>query len=359
MKITTVIGARPQFIKASAFSRALREHSNTIQESIIHTGQHYDQNMSDIFFDELDCPLPKINLGVGGGSHAEMTAEMLNKLDQCLSEDMPDYVLVYGDTNSTLAAALAASKLHIPIAHIEAGLRSGNINMPEEVNRIITDRLSNMLFCPTERSMDNLIKEGISSWQPTPLYKQVGDVMYDNALHFRALGKQPNNINIKRSFIVATVHRAENTDDENRLRIIFESLNSLGHEYDIVLPLHPRTAKLVNKMNIDCSNLLICPPQSYLNMVWLLNECTFVMTDSGGLQKEAFYFEKPCVTLRYETEWVELIDCGWNTLAPPKSVDALLKACNNINKKSLKKQNLYGTGKSCQEIILSLQSGLS
>lgn len=351
MKILTILGARPQFIKAGSISREIEKHKD-IKEMIVHTGQHYDANMSDIFFDEMKIPKPNYFLGIGGKSHGAMTGQMIEKIEEVALKEKPDWILVYGDTNSTLAGAIVASKLHIKLAHIEAGLRSFNMKMPEEVNRILTDRVSNILFCPTDTAIQNLKNEGFQNLD-CKIVKS-GDVMQDGAIFYKNLAVKPN-IKIKNSFILCTIHRAENTDDETRLKSIFEALNEIAKEKQIILPLHPRTKKILENLKLDINNLTIIEPVGYLEMIWLIDNCDFVMTDSGGLQKEAYFFEKQCVTLRDETEWIELVERGANTLVGANKEKILEEYKNNLefNKQNLK-LDLYGCGKASEIIINEL-----
>ena len=351
MKIVTILGARPQFIKAGSVSREIANHSK-IQEVIVHTGQHYDANMSDIFFDEMKIPKPDYFLGIGGKSHGAMTGQMIEKIEEVVLKEKPDWVMVYGDTNSTLAGAIVASKLHIKLAHIEAGLRSFNMEMPEEVNRILTDRVSNILFCPTDTAVKNLKAEGYDNLD-VQIVKS-GDVMQDGALFYRSLAQKPK-CNIQDKFILCTIHRAENTDDEKRLKAIFEALNEIAREIQIILPLHPRTKKILQNLEIDTTNLTIIDPVGYLEMVWLIDNCSLVMTDSGGLQKEAYFFEKQCITLRDETEWVELVQNGFNTLVGADK-EKILDAYKNNSKFKPKnlESDLYGGGKASENIIKAL-----
>lgn len=354
MKIVTILGARPQFIKAGTVSRALQSHSSVasrnITEVIVHTGQHYDSNMSDIFFQEMKIPKPDYFLGIGGKGHAAMTGQMLEKIEEVLLIEKPDWVLVYGDTNSTLAGALAASKLHIKIAHVEAGLRSFNMKMPEEVNRILTDRISSLLFCPTQTAMENLQIEGVASWEGAkPLL--VGDVMQDGAFFYSQYAQKPASVAVKDNFILSTIHRAENTDDFARLEQILAGLNELAKEIQVVLPLHPRTRKIFESHGVDLSALTIIEPVGYLNMVWLIKNCQCVLTDSGGLQKEAFFFEKPCITMRDETEWVELVEANVNFLVGA-SRDKIISAYEQLNRSEFSyEQSLYGGGNAAQSIV--------
>ncbi|WP_024954304.1 non-hydrolyzing UDP-N-acetylglucosamine 2-epimerase [Sulfurospirillum arcachonense] len=351
MKILTILGARPQFIKAGSVSREIAKH-NEIKEIIVHTGQHYDTNMSDIFFEEMKIPKPNYFLGIGGKSHGAMTGQMIEKIEEVALKEKPDWIMVYGDTNSTLAGAIVASKLHIKLAHIEAGLRSFNMNMPEEINRILTDRVSNILFCPTDVAIKNLRDEGFASFKCKII--KSGDVMQDGAMFYKNLAVKPT-CEIKDEYILCTIHRAENTDNVNRLRSIFEALNKIGKDKQVILPVHPRTKKLLENLNLEIKNLTLIDPIGYLKMVWLIDNCDFVMTDSGGLQKEAFFFEKQCITLRDETEWVELVNCGANTLVGANKEKILNSYRNNsdFNIDNLK-LNLYGTGKAAEIIIKKL-----
>lgn len=349
MKILTVLGARPQFIKAGSVSREFAKYDE-IEEIIIHTGQHYDTNMSDIFFKEMKISKPNYFLGIGNMYHGAMTGQMIEKIEKVSLKEKPDWILVYGDTNSTLAGALVASKLHIKLAHIEAGLRSFNMKMPEEINRILTDRISNILFCPTEIALKNLKKEGFDNFDCKVI--KSGDVMLDGALFYKKFAIKPN-YKIENNYILVTVHRAENTDNEDRIRNIFEALNKIGKEKQIILPLHPRTKKVIEKLKINIGKLTIIEPVGYLEMVWLINNCTLIMTDSGGLQKEAYFFEKPCIILRDETEWLELVKNGYNILVGANKE----KILDNYNKNFIfkkKKLNLYGNGKASQKIITEL-----
>jgi len=313
MKIFTVIGARPQFIKAAVVSRALAQHRPDVREVLVHTGQHYDANMSDVFFEELNIPHPDHNLGVGGGTHGQNTGRMLEKLEALMQTEKPDWVLVYGDTDSTLAGALAAAKLHIPVAHVEAGLRSFNRRMPEEINRVLTDHIATLLFAPTELARTNLRNEGIAEEK----IHVVGDVMYDAALFYKPRARKPvwfDALGIPvNEYVLCTIHRAENTDDQGRMQGILKGLEAAG--VPVILPLHPRTRNKLAQMNLQLpSNIHAVEPVGYLEMVWLEANCKVVATDSGGVQKEAYFHGKPCVTLRDETEWVELVDIGVNML---------------------------------------------
>lgn len=313
MKVLTIIGARPQFIKAAAVSRKLREIHD---EVLVHTGQHYDSNMSQIFFDELDIPAPDYHLGVGSGLHGAQTGAMLSAIEEVLIKERPERVMVYGDTNSTLAGALAAAKLHVPVAHIEAGLRSFNKAMPEEINRVVADHVSDMLFCPSETAVANLAREGI-----TRGVYCVGDVMYESMMHAVPLSRVADgmvrNMGIREGeYWLATIHRAENTDDPSRLEEIMRALNELAAEVPVVFPVHPRTRLMLGQMKERIGHgLKLIDPVGYADMLWLLSHATGVLTDSGGMQKEAYWMHIPCITLRDETEWTETVEQGWNVLA--------------------------------------------
>lgn len=349
-KILTIIGARPQFIKASMVSREIQETSG-IEEIMLHTGQHFDANMSDIFFNQLSIPRPDIQLNIHGGSHGEMTGRMLIEIEKALLEHEPDRVLVYGDTNSTLAGALAAAKLHIPVAHVEAGLRSFNIQMPEEINRILTDQISDILFCPTDTAVRNLNNEGVASKSVQVL--QVGDVMQDSALLFSEKAIAPQ-AQFPGEFILATLHRAENTDNPERLANIVEALNEVHKtSMSVVLPLHPRTRKLIAQQGLEL-NVQLIDPVGYFEMLWLLRQCKLVLTDSGGVQKEAFFFSKACVTMRDQTEWVELIEAGANELVGADYLKIIDAVKRNIGREVTDTEQLYGGGKASQRIVSSL-----
>lgn len=352
MKIVTILGARPQFIKAGSVSREIKSREKSgidISEIIVHTGQHYDPNMSDIFFNQMEIPKPDYLLKIQGRSHGSMTGEMIGAIEKILQKETPDYVLVYGDTNSTLAGAIAASKLGLCLVHIEAGLRSFNMNMPEEINRIITDRISNFLFCPSDVALMNLNNEGIDNWATGSKIYNVGDVMYDGVLYYKSISKKPKNLSYQNNFILATIHRAENTDNYKKLKDIFEALNKTAKNIQVILPLHPRTKK--NLSRIDTDNITIIEPVGYLEMIWLLEKSDIVLTDSGGLQKEAFYFGKPCITLRNETEWTELVDCGVNVLTGSDR-DLILKTIKRMLENNLKfPKNIYGDGNASKKIV--------
>jgi UDP-GlcNAc3NAcA epimerase len=317
-------------------------------EVIVHTGQHYDANMSDVFFEELSIPIPDFHLGLGGGSHGEMTGRMLEAVEGIMLDEQPDIVLVYGDTNSTLAGALAAAKLHFPVAHVEAGLRSFNRRMPEEINRILTDHVSEMLFVPTETALRNLSNEGL----PKERTFLVGDVMFDAAVFYRSQARQPAFVaefNLASDdFILATIHRAENTDSPERLAAILRALGRTGQR--VVLPLHPRTHQRIDKLGISLpSSILITKPVGYLEMVWLEVNASIIATDSGGVQKEAFFHGKPCITFRDETEWVELVEAGWNRVVGADET-GIYEAISQSDI-PLSKPFLYGEGNAAQKIL--------
>lgn len=322
MRVLTVLGARPQFIKAAMVTRAINR-ADGCREIMVHTGQHFDTNMSDVFFEELEIPSPEYHLNVGGGSHGQNTGRMLEAIESVLLQELPDAMLVYGDTDSTLAGALAAAKVHVPIIHVEAGLRSFNKRMPEEVNRLLTDHLSALLLTPTDLALSNLAAEGISG----PRVINVGDVMFDAALFFGARAEIHSQVLRKyslssRNYCLATIHRQENTDDPHRLKRIFEGLAVYGRK--VVLPLHPRTRQRIVSHEVKVSdNVQIIDPLGYIDMVMLEKHANLIVTDSGGVQKEAYFHGVPCLTLRDETEWVELVDMGWNRLASPVSENFL------------------------------------
>ncbi len=350
MKVVTVLGARPQFIKAAPLSEALRKQH---AEKIVHTGQHYDYRMSDVFFEELGIPKPDYFLGVGSKQHGAQTGEMLKGVEEVLLKEKPDWLLVYGDTNSTLAGALAASKLHIPIAHVEAGLRSYNRLMPEEINRVLTDHLASLLFCPTDQAVNNLAREGLSEG-----VVRTGDVMAD-ALYFHVRRAEEKNIAgnpryPRKSYLLATVHRAENTDNPGRLEGILQAFGRLDGR--IVLPLHPRTKKMIAERQMTLpQNVEVIEPVSYLEMIILEKDAELILTDSGGVQKEAYLWQVPCVTLRDETEWIETVHLGWNKLTganPEKIVAAVSSFRQNPLPPYL--ENLYGNGKASEEIVATM-----
>lgn len=355
MKIVTIVGARPQFIKAAAVSRIIRgDYAGKIEEVLVHTGQHYDENMSKVFFDELDIPHPRYNLEISGGTHGLMTGRMLEAIEQVLLDEKPDWVLIYGDTNSTLAGALAAAKLHIPVAHVEAGLRSFNMRMPEEINRILSDRVSSLLFCPTGTAVENLKAEGI-----TRGVHNTGDVMYDVALYYRERARQQSGILATlglagKEFVLATCHRAENTDDPKRLKEIFIAFDQLASRLPLVLPLHPRTRKLADELGLAqyLDKLTVTEPLPFLDMVALEQAAKVILTDSGGVQKEAFFYGVPCVTMRDETEWVETVYAGMNRLVGASSASIISATLEVLGKeRGGADMAPYGKGQAAVEIV--------
>jgi UDP-GlcNAc3NAcA epimerase len=361
MRIMTIVGARPQFIKAAAVSRAIAA-TDGMSEFMIHTGQHYDANMSDLFFEELGIPAPALHLGIGSGSHGEQTGKMMAGIESAILAEAPDLVLVYGDTNSTLAGALAAAKLHVGVAHVEAGLRSFNRRMPEEINRVLTDHVSDLLFVPTQDAVTNLAREGIAGDQVV----LVGDVMYDVALDVRERARSRGAIVERlglagRDYIVATVHRAENTDDPNRLQSIMQGFAAVSRETPVVLPLHPRTRARLAKTGIETADeVILTEPLGYLDLAALVIGARLVATDSGGLQKEAFFHGVPCITLRDETEWVELVELGWNTLLAPVSASAVaagLRSALAAARPAKPAASPYGDGRSAEKIVKRLTGG--
>lgn len=360
MKIITIVGARPQFVKAAVVSRAIEEYNtkdqeNLVQELIVHTGQHFDENMSDVFFSQMNIPKPHYNLDINSLSHGAMTGAMLAGIEEILLQEKPDWVLVYGDTNSTIAGALAAKKLHIKVAHVEAGLRSFNMKMPEEINRILTDRISDILFCPTQTAIDNLNNEGYNALDITQV--QCGDVMYDAALYYTDRQKRPENVKPDTEFVLSTIHRQENTDDKEKLTSIFEALKKIAQHRKVILPLHPRTIKKLETFGIKPDNKIqILEPVGYFEMIWLLSNCSCVVTDSGGLQKEAFFFEKPCITVREETEWVELLHNKVNFLAGSNK-EKIVEIYNQIKTASIDfSMKLYGEGNTGHLIVEKLKN---
>jgi len=391
MKIVTIVGARPQFIKAAVVSRAISEYnrlvtasSSPVTEVLVHTGQHYDRNMSAVFFEEMHIAEPNYSLGIQELSHGAMTGRMLEKIEAVLVDETPDAVLVYGDTNTTLAGALAAVKLHIPVAHVEAGLRSFNRRMPEEINRLLTDHASNFLFCPTKQSVKNLLNEGIGSNSAatntkadtkeqlrnehknlraheltnSPKVALVGDVMLDAAQFYRSLARKPN-FDLPDKFILVTIHRAENTDEGERLQSIFKGLEKISREIPIILPLHPRTQKKLGECKLKTinSSMIMTDPVGYLEMIFMLQACSAVMTDSGGLQKEAFFFKRPCITLRDETEWVELVEHGFNHIAGTGAEAIYTAYQNSMAQNNDFNRELYGNGKAGEKIVDILING--
>jgi UDP-GlcNAc3NAcA epimerase len=347
--IVTIVGARPQFIKVAPVSAAFRK-CGRIREILVHTGQHFDTNMSDVFFSELEISKPDYSLEVNGGGHGAMTGAMLQKLEPLLLDLKPDMVLVYGDTNSTLAGALVAAKLHLPVAHVEAGLRSFNRKMPEEINRVMTDHLASILFSTTDTSTQNLRNEGIDA----STIHQVGDVMFDAALQFAARAKTESKI-LKslgltdRQFILATIHRAENTDQIENLNAIVAGLEMVAATIPVILPLHPRTRNALARAGQQFKSVTLVEPLGYLDMVALESQAAVIATDSGGVQKEAFFYQVPCVVLREETEWVELIDLGWNELAPPRNGEIAQMVLKAIGRKG-KLAHPYGDGHAATRI---------
>ncbi len=347
--IATIVGARPQFIKVAPVSKALAA-TGSVREVLIHTGQHHDAGMSDVFFEELGIAAPDHHLGIHGGGHGAMTGAMLQQLEPVLQELKPDMVLVYGDTNSTLAGALVAAKLHIPVAHVEAGLRSFNRAMPEEINRIVADQLSDILFASTAAAVDNLRREGV----PAERIHPVGDVMYDAALQFAGVAARRGELLAKlgiapQGYVLATIHRAENTDDLARLAAIVSALETVAATLPVVLPLHPRTQGRMKAAGLAFDKVRTVPPVGYLDMVALESQASLIATDSGGVQKEAFFYRVPCVTLRDETEWVELVELGWNRLASPAAGDLAGTILAALGSKGVDAQP-YGDGKAAQAI---------
>lgn len=352
MKILTIIGARPQFIKAAIVSHAFRTECPQITEILVHTGQHYDANMSDVFFEELGIPAPKYNLGIGGGSHGQNTGRMIEKIEDVLLREKPDWLLVYGDTDSTLAGALAATKLNIRVAHVEAGLRSFNRRMPEEINRVLTDHVSDLLLVPTQSGIDNLVKEGISMVK----CHLIGDVMFDAAIFYGKKADQKSEILeihdlTSRKYILTTIHRAENTDDKEILSSILKSLESA--KLPIVWPIHPRTTRRIEEFGLDVPvNVVMIDPVGYLDMVMLERHAKLIATDSGGVQKEAFFHGVPCLTLRTETEWTELVEGGVNRISlPPVAEDFDFEPAPELFKK-----DYYGTGRAARDIVKLFKS---
>jgi UDP-GlcNAc3NAcA epimerase len=348
-RILTIVGARPQFVKAAVVSLALVESG--VEEVLLHTGQHYDERMSDVFFREMGIPAPAHMLQVGSASHGAQTGRMLEGIEAALQQEKPDAVLVYGDTNSTLAGALAAAKLHIPVAHVESGLRSFNRKMPEEINRVLTDHISRWLFCPTDSAVSNLAAEGITGEHVF----QVGDVMFDAAQRFGAHPSVAEAEILTRlgltsgAYVLSTVHRAENTDDPARLAVIIEALGRVAQEMPVVLPLHPRTVALAGAA-LTASGVKVIEPVGYLDMLALERGAAVVATDSGGVQKEAFFQRAPCVTFRDETEWVELVEAGWNTVIPPVEADALAAEILAARTRPGQDVALYGGGDASRRI---------
>ena len=359
MRILTVVGARPQFVKAAVVSRAIDEHNDAqpqdqVEEMLLHTGQHHDANMSDVFFDELGIRNPAINLHISGGSHGAMTGRMIEAIEREVKNARPDWVLVYGDTNSTLAGALAAAKLHVPVAHVEAGLRSFNRAMPEEINRRLTDHLSSLLFCPTGAAVNNLAREGIFD-----NVLNYGDVMYDASLRYRKLAEEHSSILEhlcleSRAYALATCHRAENTDDPNCLMEILDGFRIINENLPVVLPLHPRTRQAIEKFGFGhlTAPLKVIEPVSFLDMISLESGAKLILTDSGGVQKEAFFFGVPCLTLRNETEWVETVEAGWNRLTGANR-QRIIEAFEETSEQD-ERPELYGRGDAGRQIVGAL-----
>jgi UDP-N-acetylglucosamine 2-epimerase len=377
MKIVTIVGARPQFIKAGAISRAIKEFNRKsqsrpyrkrrIQEILVHTGQHYDYLMDKVFFEELKLPKPDYHLGVGSDSHAKQTGMMFERIEAILQKENPKVILVYGDTNSTLAGALAAAKLNIPVAHVEAGLRSYVRTMPEEINRVLTDQLSTFLFCPTSQAVRNLAEEGIKPGRGR-VVKKVGDVMYDSILYYSKIAEEksailkdlnlyfstPNSELRTQNYYLATLHRAENTDNSNRLKSIFRALNELGENTPVILPLHPRTKKMMKfyRLFSEFKKIKFIEPVPYLDMLKLEKNAKAILTDSGGVQKEAYWFRVPCFTLREETEWAETIYSGWNVLVGTESNRILKEVKPKKGRRLLpSKAGIFGDGKASKKIV--------
>ena len=352
-RIVTIVGARPQFVKAAMVSRQLQVFG--VEEIIVHTGQHFDSNMSEIFFQEMEIPKPAYQLDIHGLTHGAMTGRMLEGIEEILLKEKPDAVLVYGDTNSTLAGALAAAKLHIPLIHVEAGLRSFNMQMPEEINRIVTDRISTILFCPTDAAVNNLKREGFDN-MPVQIIKN-GDVMQDAALFYASKAEQKSNIlnhiGLKK-FVLATIHRQENTDSPENLQNIIAGLNEINRQTSVVVPIHPRTRNILGQLNIVPKFKLI-EPIGYFDMIMLLKNCELVITDSGGIQKEAFFFGKQCITLREETEWVELLENGFNVLVG-SDLNKLTEAIESYKTRNSDFSiDLYGNGQAAETIAEVIQ----
>ncbi|MCL3780219.1 UDP-N-acetylglucosamine 2-epimerase (non-hydrolyzing) [Prolixibacteraceae bacterium JC049] len=357
-KIVTIVGARPQFVKAAAVSRELRKE---FVEILVHTGQHFDQNMSEVFFQEMEIPTPDYNLEINGVGHGAMTGRMLEKIEEVLLKEKPDMVLVYGDTNSTIAGALAASKIHIPVAHVEAGLRSFNMEMPEEINRILTDRISNILFCPTTVAVDNLKQEGFDNFNNKIVCN--GDVMQDAAIYYSQFSDEKSTVIAKneldkKSFVLATIHRQENTDDLDNLQQIVAAFNEINKTHRVVFPMHPRTRNIIAKHEIKMEFEPI-DPVGYFDMIELLKKCEVVITDSGGLQKEAFFFGKHCVTAREQTEWVELINNGFNIVTGADKQKIIDTVALMAQKESNFDIDLYGKGEASSRIVKTLKEYLN
>jgi UDP-GlcNAc3NAcA epimerase len=366
MKILTIVGARPQFVKAAVVSRAIADWNAArvsglpaLEELIVHTGQHFDANMSDVFFEEMEIPRPSHHLGIAGLSHGAMTGRMLEAFESVVQKERPDAVLTYGDTNSTLAGALAAVKMHVPVAHVEAGLRSFNMRMPEEVNRILTDRVSTWLYCPTETAVRNLATENLVDAPGTRLVLDVGDVMYDANLHYRNKARMPRfGSEMKlapESFLLLTLHRQENTDDPARVASIVSALRELCARTPVVFPVHPRTRKILqDRADMPREGLHLVDPVPFFEMLWLLKNCALVLTDSGGVQKEAYFCDKHCVTLRDETEWVETVDAGANVLVGADTEAIVSRVRERLGAPFRAREGLYGLGDAGRRVVASL-----
>lgn len=376
MKILTIVGARPQIIKSAALSRAVslwnERSEEKVVEDVLHTGQHYDERMSGVFYDEMGLGKPRYNLGIGGGSHAHQTGEMMKGVEAIVMNDAYDAVVVYGDTNSTLAGALVAAKQHIALVHIEAGLRSGNMRMPEEINRIVTDSVSDLMFTPTNRGYQNLVNEGLTH---RGMVWKCGDVMLDNSLYYkRIVDANPNAVahlsldDTKGDFVLATVHRAQNTDDEERLRGIFTALDLLAHEQVVLLPLHPRTRNALSKIGMTVrqdadgrewlGDIRILPPAGYLEMIWLESHARVIVTDSGGVQKEAYYFGRPSVVLREETEWTENVEAGVSVLSGTRAEDVVTATRRMSSLNDAIYPPIYGDGHAAEFILEKMMENI-
>ena len=382
MKIATIIGARPQFIKAARVSRAMQgfnqafrrsQSKDRIREILVHTGQHYDYLMDKVFFEELDLPKPDHHLGVGSGSQGKQTGMMLDRIEPILQMEKPDIVLVYGDTNSTLAGALAAAKMNIPVAHVEAGLRSYDDHMPEEINRVLTDHLSALLFCPTDEAVQNLSKEGIKNGKGKPWVKNVGDVMYDSILYYSKIAEQkstilydlglscsqsfsPNSELRTSNYYLATLHRAENTDDPKRLKSILKAFDKISKDAPVILPLHPRTKKMMQTFRLQPKNkkVKLIDPASYLDMLMLEKHARAILTDSGGVQKEAYWFRVPCITLREVTEWGYTVREGWNSISGWRTAE-IVRAVQRIpDQKKMRRRGDRGKQTASEKIVHQL-----
>jgi UDP-GlcNAc3NAcA epimerase len=356
-KIITIVGARPQFIKAAALSRAIRKFPE-IEEIIVHTGQHFDQKMSDIFFEEMEIPIPKYNLNINGLSHGAMTGQMLEGIEKIIIEEKPDALVVYGDTNSTLAGSLAAIKLNIPVVHIEAGLRSFNMQMPEEINRILTDRISSLLCCPTDAAIANLQKEGFDNFNCKIV--KTGDLMEDAAMYYVKIAFEKSNILatqnlVPNNYVLGTIHRAENTDNPENLKNMVKALDNINLIMPVIIPLHPRTKKIIENLGISVKFKII-DPVGYFDMINLIQNSNLVVTDSGGLQKEAFFFRKFCITTREQTEWIELVENGYNFIAGTNELKIVKLFKELSSKKFPEALNLYGNGNAAVEICKALLS---